>query len=235
MSPKAIAFERDAVLAKAFEIVRGRGLEGLSARAVAGRLRASVAPVYRAFGSMGDLERAVLERARHEMDDMTRRPFSDIPFLNIGVGIVVIAREEGQLFRALFHSLHRSQDILESFQESVLGRMKEDTMLRLLPDESLRRLLGSIWLYTLGLATAVVYGHIADTATVDIIRRLKDMGNILMFAEVAGTVDSESSTNDREWERLLREKGIVPPPGSACAPPAVRPPAPGPNETKEDS
>lgn len=235
MSPKSIEFKKEAVLEAALEIVRGKGLEALSARAVAARSRSSVAPVYRAFGSMRALERAVLECARRRLDDRTRKPFTDIPFLNIGVGIVVFARDEGPLFRALFHSRHQGQDILNSFQESVLARMKEDSMLRLLPDDSLRHLLGSIWFCTLGLATAVVYGHVAVSGTAEIIRRLRDMGNILLFAEVAGIADSESPANDREWERLLREKGIAPTPGSACLPPAACPPAPAPKETKEES
>jgi AcrR family transcriptional regulator len=227
MSPKTISFEREAVLEAALKIVRARGLDGLTARAVAGRLGASVAPVYRTFRSMEGLKRAVLESARRKMDDRTRVPFTDIPFLNIGVGIVVFAREEGRLFRALFHSRHHCQDILRDFQESVLGRMKDDAMLRLLPDVALQGLLGSIWLYTLGLATAVVYGHLTDTDTKDIVRRLRDMGNVLMFAEVAGIADSEGPANDREWERLIREMGIVLPSAKGC------PPAAGRGERKE--
>ena len=71
---------------------------------------------------------------------------------------------------------------------------------------------------TLGLAVAVVYGQLADTKTETIIRSLKDMGNILMFAEVAGISDCESAANDREWARLIQEKGIVVPPGTPHAP-----------------
>ena len=208
MAPKSIAFNRDVVLAAALEVVRKSGLDHLTARAAAKRLKASVAPVYRAFRSMDDLTRAVLEAARIRMDEETRRPFSDIPFLNIGVGIVVFARDETRLFQALFLSRHRNKDILEKFNASVLTRMKEDAMLRPLPDSSLERLLDSIWLYTLGLATAIVYGQVPDMRTETIVRRLKDMGNILMYAEVAGIADGDSPACEAEWARLLREKGL---------------------------
>jgi AcrR family transcriptional regulator len=224
MTPKAITFPKDAVLDAAVSVVRSRGLEGLTARAVAERMRSSVAPVYKAYRSMDGLTRGVLEAARRLMDERTRRPYSDVPFLNIGVGIVEFARDESRLFQALFLSRHRNQDILAAFHKSVLGRMKEDALLRLMPDASLERLLDMIWLYTLGLAAAVVYGRPPDTKTETIIRSLKDMGNILMFAEVAGISDCESAANDKEWARLIREKGIVVPPETPNAPAARRGP-----------
>jgi AcrR family transcriptional regulator len=220
MTPKAITFNRDAVLDAAVAVVRARGLEGLSARAVAARLKSSVAPVYKAFRSMDGLTRGVLEAARLLMDERTRRSYSDVPFLNIGVGIVEFARDENRLFQALFLSRHQNQDILESFHASVLARMKEDALLRLMPNASLERLLDTIWLYTFGLAAAVVYGQVPDSKTETIIRSLKDMGNILMFAEVAGISDCESAANDKEWTRLIREKGIVLPPKAYKACPA---------------
>lgn len=229
MAPKRIAFEEGVVLTGAMDVVRRKGLEGLTARAVASHLRSSVAPVYRSFRSMEELERAVLEESRRVMDEMTRRAFTDIPFLNIGVGIVIFAREESRLFQALFLSRHHGLDILESFRESVLDRMRADAMLRLLPESQLRRLLISIWLFTLGLATAIVYGQLPDADTDEIVRRLKDMGSVLMFAEVSGLADSDSPESDKEWERQIREKGLILPPREGALPPAC------PKEPKEES
>jgi len=220
MSPRAIAFPRTLVLQAAVAVVRRRGLSGLSARAVAGALRSSVAPVYNAYHSMGDLTRGVLEDARGRLDERTRRTYTDIPFLNIGVGIVEFARDEQRLFQALFLSRHHQRDILEKFRASVLARMKADAVLRLMPDASLERVLDRIWMYTLGLATAIVYGQIPDSDTSAIIRSLKDVGNVLMFAELAGTADSDSATNDAQWERLILERGIVLPPDLPDACPA---------------
>jgi AcrR family transcriptional regulator len=211
MTPKPITFRKDVVLEAAVNVVRACGLEGLSARAVAARLKSSVAPVYKAFRSMDGLTRGVLEAARRLMDERTRRPYSDVPFLNIGVGIAEFARDENRLFQALFLSRHHNQDILESFHASVLARMKEDALLRLMSDVSLERLLDTIWLYTFGLAAAIVFGLVSDSNTETIIRSLKDVGNVLMFAEVAGISDCESAANDKEWARLIREKGIVVP------------------------
>ena len=219
MTPKAVTFGQDAVLDAAVAVVRRRGLGGLSARTVAASLKSSVAPVYKAFRSMDGLTRAVLRAARGLMDERTRRPYTDMPFLNIGAGIVEFARDESRLFQALFLSPHQQRDILEEFNASVLERMKQDDLLRLMPDSSLHRLLDRIWLYTLGLATAVIYSQLPDTRTETLIRSLKDMGNILMFAEVAGISDSDGAACEKEWARLIREKGIVlPPPAPQACP-----------------
>jgi AcrR family transcriptional regulator len=206
MSPRNASFESKDVLETAVAVVRERGLANLSARKVARQLNASVAPVYKHFRSMEDLVRGVLETARGLMDERTRQAYSDIPFLNIGVGIVVFAREESHLFSALFHSRHHCRDILNSFYDSVLATMKEDRMLRMLSDSSLENLLRSIWLYTLGLATAVIYGQLPDTRTETIIRLLKNMGGVMIYAEAAGIADTESPEHEKEWARLIREK-----------------------------
>jgi len=209
MTPKEVSFGREIVLRAAVDVVRAKGLEGLTARNVGSALAASVAPVYKAYGSMDDLTRAVLEEIRRLVDERTRQPLTEIPFLNIGVGIVVFARDESALFRALFHSRHSCPDILEAFYRSILERMKSDQMLSWLPENRLGRLLDSLWLYTLGLATAIIFGQLVDLGTENVVRLFKSMGNILMFAEVADIADCESPNNEREWTRILREKKIV--------------------------
>ena len=209
MAPKEISYSRDIVLKAALEVVRDGGLDGLTARNVASALSASVAPVYKAFGSMDDLTRAVLEEIRRLMEERARQPLAEIPFLNVGVGIVVFARDENALFRALFHSRHHCPEIIEAFYHSILERMKADEMLGWLPENRLGRLLDGLWLYTIGLATAIIFGQLVDPGTENVVRLLKSMGNILMFAEVADIADLDSPSNEKEWTRLLQEKKVV--------------------------
>jgi AcrR family transcriptional regulator len=209
MAPKEISYSRDIVLKAALEVVRDGGLDGLTARNVASALSASVAPVYKAFGSMDDLTRAVLEEIRRLMEERARQPLAASPFLNVGVGIVVFARDENALFRALFHSRHHCPEIIEAFYHSILERMKADEMLGWLPENRLGRLLDGLWLYTIGLATAIIFGQLVDPGTENVVRLLKSMGNILMFAEVADIADWDSPSNEKEWTRLLQEKKVV--------------------------
>ncbi|MHB8055890.1 MAG: TetR/AcrR family transcriptional regulator [Candidatus Aminicenantales bacterium] len=209
MSPRETTFDKPAVLAAAIKIVGENGWEKLTARAVADELKASVAPVYSTFGSMEALEREILHEARRRLYESTMVAYTDDAFLNIGVGMVVFARDEGPLFTALFHTRHSHPDIVEAVFASILQRMKADAMLRLLPDASLERLLDNIGAYTLGLAASIVYGRDADPSTASIIGHLKNAGNMMIFGEVSGIADCESPDNEREWERIVREKNIV--------------------------
>jgi len=211
MSPREITFNRQAVLDAAVSLVREEGWERLTARRIADRLKASVAPVYSAFGSMDVLERDVLEDARRRLNDFTARTFTGTPFLNIGVGMVAFAKEEANLFRALFHTRHSYPEIIDAIHSSILERMKADPTLRVLSDESLARLLNNLSLFTIGLATSIVFERAREASTKNIIRWMKDAGNIMIYAEVSGIADSDSPENERRWTSLLKEKKIAVP------------------------
>jgi len=209
MSPKETTFDKVAVLAAAIKIVRKKGWVRLTARAVAAELKSSVAPVYSTYGSMEALERDILREARRLLHESTMVAYTDGAFLNIGVGKVVFARDEPHLFASLFHTRHNHADIVEGVFSSILERMKADPMLRLLPDASLDRLLHYLGTYTLGLAAAIVYGRKVESSTENIIRLMKNAGNMMIFGEVSGLAEMDGPDHKREWARILREKKIV--------------------------
>lgn len=206
MSPKETHFNRDAVLSAAMDLVREKGWAALTARGIAGRLKASVAPIYSVFGSMEGLERAVLIEARRLLDEMMAVPYTEGAFLNVGVGMVVFAREEAHLFSALFHTRHNHPEIVDAVYAQILAGMKADPLLRQLSDASLERLLHNLQLYTLGLAAAIVYGRREDASTENIVRLLKNAGNMMIHGEITGIADAESPESEAVWRRLLDEK-----------------------------
>jgi AcrR family transcriptional regulator len=102
VSPRKLTLDKDRVLAASVQLVQREGLAALSARAVADQLGASVAPIYRAYASMDQLTQAVLDTAMEQLDEYVARPYTDFPFRSAGVGLVMFARDEPRLFRALF-------------------------------------------------------------------------------------------------------------------------------------
>ena len=167
-----------------------------------------MAPVYSAFGSMENLLRETLIKIRDLLQDYTSKSYSELPFLNIGVGIVSFARDEPHFFQALFQKRHGFQDVVEDVNTSILAWMKSDDQLGLLSDAARERLYDSIGFFTMGLAAAVAAGRVADVSNHNIVRLLKNMGNSLMFAEISGVSDAESPESEKEWSRLLKEKNI---------------------------
>ena len=222
MTPKETTFTRGAVLQAALDVVRRNGWDALSARSVAERLGASVAPVYSAFGSMDNLLRETLKEIRRLLQEYTARDYSGIPFLNIGAGVVSFARDEPMLYQALFQIRHGFQDVVEGVNAFILSWMKTDAQLGLLTDASRERLYDNIGFYTMGLAAAVAAGRVADVSADNIVRLLKNMGNIVMFAEVSGIADADSPDNEREWTRIIKEKKIRPADSGGAKRPSIR-------------
>ncbi len=216
MSPRETSFTKEAVLLAAVSLVREEGWQAVTARAIANRLGASVAPVYSTFGSMEALEREILQEARRRLDKTMAVSYTPEAFLNIGVGMVVFARDEAHLFSALFHTRHSHSDIVDAIFASILECMKAEPMLRLLSDSSLERLLHNLAMYTLGLATSIVYGRREDPSTGNIVRQLRNAGNMMIHGEVSGLADADSRDSELEWERLLAEKHITLPEPSAA-------------------
>lgn len=209
MSPKEARFSKTNVLTAAMDLVREKGWAALTARGIAGRLGASVAPIYSVFGSMESLEREVLNEARRLLNVQMAVSYTEGAFLNVGVGMVVFAREEAHLFSALFHTRHHHPDIVDAIYEQILAGMKADALLRQLSDASLERLLHNLQLYTLGLAAAIVYGEREDSSTENIIRLLNNAGNMMIHGELTGIADADSPENEAVWRRLLDEKHLT--------------------------
>jgi len=210
MPPKKTTFTRDAQLRLALDVVRRNGWNSLTARGVAERLGASVAPIYSVFGSMDNLLRETLREIHRLIEDFTSRSYSEFPFLNIGAGIIIFARDEPLLFQAFFQTRHDFQDVVEGVNMSILSWMKTDAQLGLLDDASRERLYDNIGYYTMGLAAAIGAGRVADVSDGAIVSRLKNMGNIAMFAEVSGIADCDSPENEREWNRILAARKSLP-------------------------
>jgi hypothetical protein len=163
------------------------------------------------LGSMENLLRETLVKIRDLLQDYTSTSYSEFPFLNIGAGIVSFARDEPNLFQALFHKRHQFQDIVSEVDSSILSWMKNDVQIGLLNDKARNRLFDNIGYYTMGLAAAVAAGRVADASKNNIVRLLMNMGNALMLAEFSGFSDAESPESKKEWSRIFEENQIFRP------------------------
>ncbi len=97
---------REMVLDAAFEIARGEGAEGISARAVARKLDCSTQPVLYHFATIEDLKSAVYEKADacHTAYILQGRDGCAASMLEIGLSYIRFGAMEPNLFRFLFQS-----------------------------------------------------------------------------------------------------------------------------------
>jgi AcrR family transcriptional regulator len=187
--PPTERVSRDAILVAATSLIEREGLAALTARRVAGELGVSTAPVYRQFDSMDELAHAVMERARDLLLTYTRRVYTDNewPFLDIGTGVGVFAREHSSLYRALFLESNQFEGLLASFLDRLTDEMRRDARFSRM-DRAMRAvLLERMWTYTHGLAATIAVGLAKDTATESIVRSLETVGGAVIRDVLAAT------------------------------------------------
>jgi len=181
MPPKKNYTRQDIVQA-ALGIAREKGLGGLTARKVAERLQCSTAPVYGHFQSMHELEREVIRKARDLLYEYATRPYTGNVFLNMGTGIVLFARDQSELFRALFLERRIFGDILAEFRSDLLEKMKADERFAVMPEEDQSALLDTMWIFTHGYASLICVGLIKETRQDQIIEKFNEVGTVIVAA-----------------------------------------------------
>lgn len=210
MPPKT-KFNQEVVLEAAYQLAREEGFTALSARSVADRLGSSTAPIYSSFPSMEELVHAVFLRAKGRLHAYMDHGWTSAPFLNMGIGIVMFARDESVLFRTLLFDAPTLSIADESESAKSIEMMSVDPMFETLPREVMGKILEQMSVVTYGLATIVTSGSLPQVDT----RWIADWLN-----EIGGIVIAEH----------FRRAGVVPPPEHVGVQPQLlqhEPPPPG--------
>ncbi|MGN0416016.1 MAG: TetR/AcrR family transcriptional regulator [Agathobacter sp.] len=154
-------YTREEMVEAAVRVVREKGIDALTAKALADELGVSTQPVFTCFHT--------IEEAKHEARTAAERVYDryveeglrmKVPFLGVGMQYIHFAKEEPQLYRLLFltangegnssvmAALHHSQDLVrESLQQTY--HIDAPTADRYFRD---------MWLVVHSLATLVVTG-----------------------------------------------------------------------------
>lgn len=161
--PKKVVFSKEIVFNKAFEIFEKKGLEVITARNLGKELKASPAPIYSNYTSIDDLKEELITVAKNRFMEYIKRPFSDLIYLNIGMGICVFARENKELFRSIFLREQSFTDIIGRFRNSVKEEIEKDERFVGLPVEFKDAILLDCWIFAHGYSTLIATGFITPT------------------------------------------------------------------------
>lgn len=99
--PPKFKFTRDEIVAAALDLVRSRGWNALTTRTLAEHLGSSARPIYSYFPSMEALDEAVARKGVTLLHAHMVRKRSGDPWQDHGIGYVMFAQEEKNLFRGL--------------------------------------------------------------------------------------------------------------------------------------
>jgi len=182
MAPKN-KFSKEQIINIAFDIAEKEGIEGITVRKVAERLGSSVAPIYVNFKDGKELLQAVIDKTRAIAITMTKEEYTDIPFLNIGIGTIRFAREYSVLFKDMvLKNINSVGDDMNS-KAQMIKQMKQDKTLQGFTDEELLLMLFKMSIFTHGLSIMAANNLISDNYNEKkLIELLEDTGKDIIMA-----------------------------------------------------
>ncbi len=181
MPPKA-KFTKEEVLEVALNLVRGGGIEGLTARALAGALHTSACPIFTLFKGMDEVQIGVIAKANALYEGYLKADMEGgnyPPYKASGMAYIRFAKEEKELFKLLFMRDRRGERIEED-RESIrpLLRLIQQN---LSVDEDTAYLFHlEMWVYVHGIATMIATSYL-EWEMEFVSRALTDMYNGLKF------------------------------------------------------
>lgn len=199
MPPKTKFTKKDVVQA-AFDIVQEQGIQKLTARKVAQKLKSSTAPVYSHFERIDILEREVIKKAKDLLFQHTTIAYTDRVFLNMGTGYAIFARDQSKLFRAIFLERDDFKDIVDEFLIALKKELVKDTRFTAMSAKDRDALLTKMWIFTHGLASLICVGLVENICegVIDeisdecIIQILSDVGSSVIGAALAKSQKRDS-------------------------------------------
>lgn len=161
MPPKP-KFSKQEIVEAAFQIVRKKGAEALTARELGERLSTSSRPIFTAFENMTELRSAVLERCREMyaefmVDEKKSGKYPE--YKSMGMAYIRLAKEEKNVFKLLYMrdttNEHSSED--GSFSAAV------DTVTKSLGIDisTAERLHFEVWAWVHGIASMLATSYLS--------------------------------------------------------------------------
>ncbi|MGM9735172.1 MAG: hypothetical protein ACI3ZL_02045 [Candidatus Cryptobacteroides sp.] len=101
--PRTAFFSKETITAAALEIVRTKGADALTARALGKELNCSLSPIFTVYDNMDQIQSDVRKAAAKLFDDYVSDVTDYMPaFKEFGMRMVRFAKQEQNLFRMLF-------------------------------------------------------------------------------------------------------------------------------------
>jgi hypothetical protein len=162
--PKPIAISKEMIDSAAFEMVRESGMEILSARNIAEKLKCSTQPIYKTYENMDSLKSSVTKKlGAFMMEKITGYRKTDCTFLNSGLGYIHFAGTEKVLFR-LFCLESKGHNVLKPDDGNRVIRMLMEQELQTrgveLQKESRDKIFLQTMVFTYGMAVLMLFDNL---------------------------------------------------------------------------
>jgi len=183
-------FSTKDIINAAFAVIRRLGWEKCSARTIAQELGSSTMPIYSGLKSMKNLDDEIAKLASDVLIGYQTKKWTGYGFLDMGVGYVMFAQEEKNLFRMMYYREPGSKDSIERQKGSrayvfdvLMARLEHEEIMTGLATEMRKDVLNKMWVFSHGLAV-LINNHVIDPMTVDEITDfLMDTGSLIIAGQ----------------------------------------------------
>ena len=181
-------YTREEMVEAAVRVVQEKGIDALTAKALASELGVSTQPVFTCFHTIEEAKREVRSAAERVYDKYVEEGLRmKVPFLGVGMQYIHFAKEEPQLYRLLFLTTNEEgnssvMDTLYHSQELVRESLQQTYHI---DAQSADRYFRDMWLVVHSLATLVVtggcpyseeeMGHILTGFSVSLCKSIKEI------------------------------------------------------------
>ncbi len=162
MPPKP-KYTKEEIVAAALRLVSRNGLDALTAKSLGHALNTSATPIFTVFNSMQEVQDEVRIAATRRFEDYAHRAGSHMPvFKQVGMQMILFAKEEPQLFRLIFMS---GSCAVTPFDDhyAYLGGVAEECLSAIEADyglspEDAETLFEHVWIHTYGIGALCATG-----------------------------------------------------------------------------
>lgn len=160
--PPKFKFAKADITKAALDVIREKGISGLTARSLAAKLGCSVKPIFGQFQNMEELQQEVLISAKelylsYLQEDIPSGKYP--PYKASGMSYIRFAKEEKELFKLLFMRDRSGEKIEENKKEiePLLQMIQKNTGLS---EEEAYLFHLEMWLYVHGIATMLATSYL---------------------------------------------------------------------------
>lgn len=162
MPPKA-KYSKEQIIEIALNVVSEKGVAALTAKELSIALQTSTSPIFTVFNSMQEVIEAVKVAAMRKFEDYAHKTEKSIPvFKQVGMQMILFAKEEPQLYQLIFMSADNNA---ENFNDIYghLGSVADECLEVLQRDynfnfENAQKLFRHVWIHTFGIGALCASG-----------------------------------------------------------------------------
>lgn len=171
---------REEILAAAWSLLEEKGHTAVTTRAIAEKLGLSSRPVYSFFDSMEEILSELDAMAGTILREYMQRPYTQDPFLNMGVGYVCFCQEKPHVSNFLELRLPREKILIADRKmfSAFYERFRKSDGYNEIPEDDFFEIYTKISVYTYGLVTILKASSKAMSVP-EIIENVHDTGEAL--------------------------------------------------------